>query len=150
MQMPLNDIRDVIAGAGSRETKARQIAEAIREAGSYRWAGLYDVSGGEIAAIAWSGPGAPAHPRFPATQGLCGAAVSSGATIVAGDVAADPRYLTTLGSTRSEIVVPVRHPVTQRVAGLIQVESAHPNAFKEEDRLLLEKCAAAIAGLWET
>lgn len=105
--------------------------------------------GDEIAVLAWSGPGEPAVPRFPVTQGLCGAAVRSGAPVVVGDVATDPRYLTTFGSTRSEIVVPVRRPGAGAPVGVVDVESERANAFTGGDAAFLEACATAIASLWE-
>jgi len=128
--------------------KARRIAAAIRQMGPYRWVGIYDVSPEEIRVIAWSGPDAPAHPRFPASQGLCGAAVQGRTTVAVGDVTEDPRYLTTLGTTRSEIVVPALGQPTGPVVGLLDVESELLNAFGEEDRLRLEECAAALRPLW--
>lgn len=108
-----------------------------------------EIAGDEIAAIAWSGPEAPAYPRFPVTQGLCGAAVHSRSTVVTGDVTKDARYLTTLGSTRSEIVVPIVHPSQGHVIGLIDVESEQLNAFTATDRKFLEDCASALASLWD-
>lgn len=155
----LEEVRGAMAAAGERVARVARVAEAIRREGEYRWVGIYDVGAEEIAAIAWAGPGAPAHPRFPVTQGLCGAAVASARTIVVGDVAKDPRYLTTLGSTRSEIVVPVfaapatdtageNRPSPRRVAGLIDVESERPDAFTDRDRAALELCASAIRALW--
>jgi hypothetical protein len=39
---------------------AVQIAQLIRQAGSYRWMGLYAVTAREIAVIGWSGSGSPA------------------------------------------------------------------------------------------
>ena len=77
----------------------------------------------EIANLAFDGPGAPAHPRFPVTQGLSGAAVASVETVVVGDVRKDPRYLTAFGSTRSEIIVPVVDRAGRKVVGTIDVES---------------------------
>ena len=129
-----------------REERGTRVAAAIRRFGHYRWVGIYAVGAEEIAVIGWEGPGPPAHPRFPRTAGLCGAAVAAGAPIVAGDVAADPRYLTTHRTTRSEIVVPVFAETA--VVGLIDVESDKPHAFGGEDQGLLERCAAAIAPLW--
>jgi len=79
---------------------------------------------------------------------LCGAAVAQRATVLVGDVSADPRYLTTLGSTRSEVVVPVFGPERDRVVGLIDVESQHKDGFGPGDRGLLERCALQIAPLW--
>jgi putative methionine-R-sulfoxide reductase with GAF domain len=85
----LRGIQDVLASDLSRAEKAVRVATLIRQAGSYRWVGLYVVADQQITAIGWSGPGAPAHPRFPVTQGLSGAAVASGRAVVAGDVTAD-------------------------------------------------------------
>jgi hypothetical protein len=68
----LRGIEDALASDLGRAEKAVQIAELVRQAGSYRWVGRYAVTDQEITAIGWSGPGAPAHPHFPVTQGLSG------------------------------------------------------------------------------
>jgi L-methionine (R)-S-oxide reductase len=133
---------------GERENRAADVAAAIRRFGKYRWVGVYDVGAAEIAVVAWDGPAPPAHPRFPRSQGLCGAAVAASAPVVVGEVAADPRYLTTHSTTRSEIIVPVFRG--RDVVGLVDVESEQPDAFGESDRKLLERCAALIAPLWPT
>jgi len=65
--------------------------------------GVYEVDAEEIAILGWSGGSLPTHPRFPATQGLCGAALASRTAVFGADVSADRRYLTTFGSTRSEM-----------------------------------------------
>ena len=145
----LDELGRVLRIAEGREAKAVRIAETIRSAGDYRWVGIYEVSGEEIAVIGWSGPGGPAHPRFPVTQGLSGTAVASGETVMVGDVSKDPRYLTAFGSTRSEIIVPVVDRAGRKVVGTIDVESERVDAFSEEDRAALERCAAAVAELFE-
>jgi L-methionine (R)-S-oxide reductase len=124
-----------------------RMADGIREAGGYRWVGLYAVGPEEISVIGWSGPAPPAHPRFPKDRGLCGAAAASGKTIVVEDVTKDPRYLKTLDSTRSEMVVPVKRE-NGEVVGLIDVESEHEDAFTPLDLRLLEGYASAVARLW--
>jgi GAF domain-containing protein len=141
-----SELVEAIAVAGEREQGAARAAAAIRRFGAYRWVGLYDVNADEIAVVAWDGPAAPAHPRFPRSQGLCGAAVAAGAAVIVGEVAADTRYLTTHATTRSEIVVPVF--AGGGVAGLIDVESERTQAFGADDQQLLERCAALIAPLW--
>ena len=98
----------------------------------------------EIINLAFDGPGAPAYPRFPVTQGLRGAAVASGETVVVGDVSKDPRYLTAFGSTRSEIIVPKVDRSGGKVVGTIDVESEKVDAFTEEDLFALERCAAEL------
>ncbi|HEY2924455.1 MAG TPA: GAF domain-containing protein [Candidatus Eisenbacteria bacterium] len=144
----LKRLREILAVPGDRVGKARRIAAAIRETGGYRWVGLYDVTPEEVGVLAWSGPAAPAYPRFPASQGLCGASIQSRTTVSVGDVTQDRRYRTTLGTTRSEIVVPVLDTESGRVAGLLDVESELLDAFSPEDRRCLEECAAALVPLW--
>jgi L-methionine (R)-S-oxide reductase len=142
------EINSALSSADTRETRARRIAELIRQSRDYRWAGIYEIDGEEIAAIAWTGSAPPAFPRFPKTQGLCGEAVRVGATVVVGDVAKDPRYLTTFGSTQSEIVAPIFQQSSKIPLGLIDVESERLNAFTDDDRVFLEKCAAFVVALW--
>jgi L-methionine (R)-S-oxide reductase len=144
----LDEICRALEGSGDRERKAPAIASAIRQAGDYQWAGLYEVTEEEIAILAFDGPGAPAHPRFPVTQGLSGSAVASGETVVVGDVREDPRYLTAFGSTRSEIIVPVMDRTGRKVVGTIDVESEQMDAFSEQDCAALECCAVALAELF--
>jgi len=127
--------------------RARRAADRIREQRQYRWVGIYRVAPPRISAVAWTGTAAPAHPTFPVTQGLCGEAVQAGRTVLVGDVTRDPHYLTTFGSTRSEIVVPVRRDGV--VVGLIDVESERLNAFDDSDRAFLEGTAAILAEYWD-
>jgi GAF domain-containing protein len=103
----LQQVTEVLLSSADRAAKARRIADAIRQSGNYRWVGIYEVDEQEIAAIAWSGIGTPAYPRFPVTQGLSGHAVATRSTVISNDVASDPRYLTAFGSTQSEIIVPI-------------------------------------------
>ena len=126
----------------------QRIADLVRAATGYRWVGVYEVGEKEIAAVAWSGQGAPAFPRFPVTKGLSGEAVASRRTVVSNDVENDPRYLTAFGSTRSEIIVPVISPGTGAVVGTVDVESERKNAFTDADRELLEECDRELTRLW--
>jgi GAF domain-containing protein len=143
MDEPALTISRIAASTRGRTEKARAIAAVIRSSGAYRWVGIYAVSPREISVVGWDGPGAPAHPRFPRDRGLCGAAVASGETVIVDDVVADPRYLTTFGSTRSEMVVPIREGGD--VVGLIDVESDRVAAFDERDHTAVERLAGAVA-----
>jgi putative methionine-R-sulfoxide reductase with GAF domain len=68
--------------------------------------------------------------------------------VIVQDVSQDPRYLSTLGSTRAEMIVPVRVTPDGTVVGTIDVESERAQAFSDRDSTLLQACAEAIAGLW--
>jgi putative methionine-R-sulfoxide reductase with GAF domain len=65
-----------------------------------------------------------------------------------GDVARDPDYLTALGSTQSEIIVPVLDNAKDAVIGTIDVESERLNAFDTASQTLLEECASLLTDLW--
>jgi putative methionine-R-sulfoxide reductase with GAF domain len=75
--------------------------------------------------------------------------VASSAPVIVQDVTQDARYLTTLGSTKAEMVVPVRS-VDGRVVGTIDVESEQLGAFTADDRRFLEACAEVILPLWSS
>ena len=129
----------ILAGAkGPADVK--RMAEMIRRARGYRWVGVYKLTRGDLVIVAGTGDDPPCYQRFPATQGLCGAAVESRETIVVEDVRKDVRYLPTFGTTLSEIIVPVISP-TDRVVGVIAAESKKVKAFNVDDREVLERVA---------
>lgn len=129
----------ILAGAkGPADVK--KMARMICAARGFRWLGVYKLSRGELAIVSGSDNEPPCYSRFPVTQGLCGAAAESRQTIVVDDVSKDVRYLPTFHTTRSEIVVPIISQ-SDRVVGVIAVESEKLNAFTKEDREVLERVA---------
>ena len=124
------------------ETVARNLAH-------YNWIGFYMLDP-ENASMLVLGPfcGKPtSHVRIPVTQGICGAAVAQGETVIVDDVGSDPRYLSCSVDTKSEIVTPIR--VHGLVVGEIDVDSHTRNAFHPEDREFLEKCAEMVGQYME-
>jgi GAF domain-containing protein len=116
---------------------------------SYNWVGFYmlDPSDENFLVL---GPyrGAPTeHVRIPVTEGICGAAVAQGETVIVDDVSADPRYLACSIETKSEIVVPIR--VRGKVIGEIDIDSHELSAFNAEDRQFLEDCAGVFTHFLE-
>ena len=144
----LNQIRSIAMGGDGRVEKAKRLAELIRKLGDYRWVCVYDVGAETVDAIAWSGAGAPEHPSFPVGEGLTGAAIAEKRAVIVGDVRTDPCYLTTFGSTLSEIVVPVLSPGGGGVIGTVDVESDQLNHFSSRDQQMIERCAEAALPLW--
>src|SRR5258706_8309500 len=139
----LDTLHSILALDVDREARAKRVAEVIRASGPYRWVGIYDVNieRGLVSNIAWSGRGAPAHPTFPLTKGLTSRAITSKKTINVGNVANDSDYLTALGNTQSEIIVPVLDKSAQVVIGTIDIESEKRDAFDARTQRLLERYA---------
>jgi putative methionine-R-sulfoxide reductase with GAF domain len=146
----LDELRKIALSSKKRKESFQELADSLREFGKFRWVGLYDVEHAEglVKNIAWSGEGAPKYPIFPLTKGLTSSAISFRRTINVGDVASDPRYLTALGSTRSEIIVPVFDTTGGTVIGTIDVESEKENAFDAATQSLLELAANALGPYW--
>jgi GAF domain-containing protein len=112
----------------------------------YNWVGFYmldpDATPPVLVLGHYRGAMTP-HTRIPLHQGICGAAASSGQTVVVDDVKSDPRYLACSLETKSEIVVPVF--VKDKVAGELDIDSHFPAAFGAEDRQLVEHCAELVS-----
>jgi L-methionine (R)-S-oxide reductase len=87
------------------------------------------------------------HERVSLDKGLCGAAGSTGKTVVVNNVAADPRYLAGSELVKSEIVVPIL--VKKQFFGEIDINSYFVNTFTAEDQQFVEACAALVAGYLE-
>jgi L-methionine (R)-S-oxide reductase len=133
----------ILAGAHGT-ARLKQMAEMVRAARNYRWVGIYKTTKTEFVIVTGTGDCPVAYPRFPISQGLCGAVRESREAIIVGDVHKDPRYLPTFGSTQSEVVVPIidEH---NHVVGILDVESEKLNAFDQEDREFLERAAFLLS-----
>jgi len=140
----LQEIGAFVLAGGCAPKRMREVAEMIRVAREYRWVGIYKVTKKEFVILAETGNEPPAYPRFPITQGLCGAALESGKPVVVGDVRKDSRYLPTFHTTRSEIIVPMTNG-HRHIIGMLDAESEKVNAFGEEDRQFLGRAAGLIA-----
>ncbi len=139
---------DAIAATAtsSHELMSRLVEHLHERMLKYNWVGFYliDRNSGEPDILVL-GPFVGAmtpHTRIPLNQGICGAAASSGKTVVVDDVRSDPRYLACSLETQSEIVVPVF--VEGKVVGELDIDSHFPAAFGPEDRHLVEHCARVV------
>lgn len=111
----------------------------------YNWVGFYMLEPGAqppmLVLGAFVGAMTP-HTRIPLNQGICGAAASSGKTVVVDDVSKDPRYLACSLETKSEIVVPIF--VHGKVAGELDIDSHFSAAFGSTDQELVQYCAQLV------
>ena len=133
--------------ASSRSLRSLQegmVAALAERLPHFSWTGFYmlDPADAEMLVVGpYVGDPTP-HVRIPVSQGICGAAVASGETVIVDDVASDPRYLSCSIETKSEIVVPIY--AGGKVVGEIDIDSHDAAAFREEDRIFLEEVAGIV------
>jgi L-methionine (R)-S-oxide reductase len=114
----------------------------------YNWVGFYMLEKDGASDVLVLGPfrgTMTPHTRIPLNQGICGAAASTGKTIIVDDVSSDLRYLACSLETKSEIVVPIF--VHKKVVGELDIDSHFLAAFTPDDRRLCEH-AATLVGRW--
>lgn len=113
----------------------------------YNWVGFYMLKQNSPAEApmlvlgAFEGAMTP-HTHIALHQGICGAAASTGKTVVVDDVSKDSRYLACSLETKSEIVVPIF--AGGKVRGELDIDSHFLAAFGQEDRELVEFCAGLV------
>jgi L-methionine (R)-S-oxide reductase len=142
----------------------QQIAQRLHEGmARYNWVGFYLMEEPAFDALVlgpYVGSFAPTL-RIPLDKGLCGAAATSGETVVVNNVGADPRYL---GSdmVKSNIVVPIfvkksevkksevkksevkKSEVKKRVVAELCIESYFADTFTTAEQKFIESCAALV------
>ncbi len=147
----LSWLESVIAASPAATDLLQQTVEAIHaRLPTYNWVGFYmlDPADSNMLVLGPFAGAATPHTRIPVSEGICGAAVAQGETVVVDDVNSDPRYLSCSIETKSEIVVPVRvHGV---IVGEIDIDSHAAAAFGREDREFVERCAEMIGAYLES
>jgi L-methionine (R)-S-oxide reductase len=145
----MKKLDELVIGAKSADALMNGIATVLhKNLLKYNWVGFYMLEKEGTEDILALGPfrgSMTPHTRIRLNQGICGAAASTGKTVVVDDVSSDDRYLACSAETRSEIVVPVF--VRGKVVGELDIDSHFPAAFREEDRELCEH-AAKLFGDW--
>jgi|ERR1700680_2569223 L-methionine (R)-S-oxide reductase len=146
----IEEVRNEITALAERSPAAKNLMQGVcqqlhERMLKYNWVGFYMLEPGARSPMlvldAFVGAMTP-HTRIPLNQGICGAAASSGKTIVVDDVSKDPRYLSCSLETKSEIVVPIF--VHGKVAGELDIDSHFPAAFGIEDQQLVQYCAEVV------
>jgi L-methionine (R)-S-oxide reductase len=141
-----NEVTEMAKAAPTAQDLMRSMVKLLHDRMlKYNWVGFYMLEPGAQPPVlvlgAFEGAMTP-HTRIPLNQGICGAAASSGQTVVVDDVANDPRYLACSLETKSEIVVPVF--VQGKVVGELDIDSHFPAAFTAEHQEFVQDCAALV------
>jgi L-methionine (R)-S-oxide reductase len=153
---PLDDVRSEINSLAESSSTAQNLMRAMvkllhDKMLKYNWVGFYMLEPGAQPPVlvlgAFEGAMTP-HTRIPLNQGICGAAASSGQTVVVDDVAKDSRYLACSLETKSEIVVPVF--AHGKVVGELDIDSHFPAAFTSEHQDFVKHCAVLVGKKLET
>lgn len=147
----LADIGRQIAAVTDLNTVLERAAHLVQERFGYHHAALFtlDRETGELVMRARSGKFAHLFPldhRLKLGQGMVGWVGSHGETLLANDVDAEPRYVNLypgIVPTKAELSVPIR--VGREIVGVLDVQSDRPNAFGENDVMVLETLADQIA-----
>src|ERR1700679_175332 len=147
----LERLSQLALSATSFKALQEGIVEAMaRELPHYSWTGFYMLDRNDPGTLTL-GPfvGDPTpHIHIPVNQGICGAAVATGETVIVDDVNSDPRYLSCSIKTKSEIVVPIY--VYGKIIGEIDIDSHQAAAFTGEDRWFLEEVSGWSARSWNS
>lgn len=146
----IEEIREEISHLAQTVPGAQELMQAVvkllhERMLKYNWVGFYMLEPGAnppmLVLGAFEGAMTP-HTRIPLNQGICGAAASSGQTVVVDDVSKDPRYLACSLETKSEMVVPVF--MRGKVVGELDVDSHFAAAFTPEHQHLVQYCAQLV------
>lgn len=80
---------------------------------------------------------------LPLGEGITGSAASTRQPVLVGDVRRDPRYLPALDAVQAELAVPML--ARGKLVGVIDLQSTHLGAYREQDRALLQLIASRVA-----
>jgi L-methionine (R)-S-oxide reductase len=138
----LREFQDYAKTASTAKAVMEHITRRLHEKmARYNWVGFYLVDPADSGVLIigpYVGSFTP-NARIPLDTGLCGAAASTGRTVIVDDVTKDPRYLAGSSMVVSEIVVPIS--VNGKLLGELDVESYFPGTFTKPEQEFVEACA---------
>jgi L-methionine (R)-S-oxide reductase len=147
----LREFEDFARSAANVTKLMEKISQRLHEEmARYNWVGFYVVDPSDPGALVvgpFVGSFTP-NARIPLNVGLCGAAASSGQSVVVHDVSKDSRYLAGSSLVKSEIVVPIF--VKKKLAAELDIESYFSNTFTKPEQEFAEACAKVVADYLET
>lgn len=146
----LQGFRNFAETASSTSALMAHISKTLHDQmARYNWVGFYLVDpadAGMLVVGPYVGSFSP-NERIPINKGLCGAAATTRQTVVANDVAADPRYLSGSEIVKANMVVPI-FAKNQLVAEL-DVESYFVNTFPKTEQTFAEAIAELVGKFME-
>jgi L-methionine (R)-S-oxide reductase len=142
----LQELQSFAKTAPSSQSLMEQIAKRLHEKMTrYNWTGFYLVDPsdpGYLVVGPYAGSFTP-QPRISLNSGLCGAAATSGQSVVVQDVLKDPRYLAGSSMVKSEIVVPIF--ANKKLAAELDINSYFAGTFTKSEQEFVEACSGLVA-----
>jgi GAF domain-containing protein len=142
----LDELQGYSATAPTVQALMERISKRLHEKMTrYNWVGFYLVDPADsnyLIVGPFVGSFTP-NARIPLSNGLCGAAATTGKVVVVQDVTKDPRYLAGTSLVKSEIVVPIY--ANKKLAAELDIESYFVDTFTKEEQEFVEACAALLA-----
>ena len=142
----IREFREFARTAKTAASLMEHISQRLHEKmTTYNWVGFYLVDPKDpnmLVVGAYVGSFSP-NTNIPLSTGLCGAAATTGRTVVVQDVAADARYLPGSSIVKSEVVVPIF--VAGKLAAELDLESYFANTFTKQEQEFAEQVSAIVA-----
>lgn len=141
----VTDVEKLVASEAPDDEVLGRVVRLIHDAHPlWDWSGIYLLVDDTLVIGPFAGSEEePEHSRIQVGEGVCGAAVAENENQVVQDVRELDNYLACSLSTRSELVVLIRH--NGRTVGQFDIDSDRVGAFATEDEALLEELAELIA-----
>lgn len=141
----VTEVEKLVASEASDDEVLGRIVRLIHEAHPlWDWSGIYLLVDDTLVIGPFAGSEEePEHSRIRVGEGVCGAAVAENENQVVQDVRELDNYLACSLSTRSELVVLIRH--NGRTVGQFDIDSDRVGAFATEDEALLKELAELVA-----
>jgi GAF domain-containing protein len=138
-------IRAVLEGIDDDIAAMATMSALIHHAFGHLWTGFYRVVEPDVLLRVGPYQGTLGCLDIRVGRGVCGTAAARRETVVVPDVNAFPGHITCDARSRSEIVVPV-FARDGALLAVLDIDSAVPAAFGEEDRVGLERIVSWFAG----
>ena len=135
-------VASVLEGIDDPVAAMATVGALVHHAFGHLWTGFYRVVGPTLLRV---GPyqGTLGCLEIAIGKGVCGTSAAERRTLIVEDVHAFPGHITCDARSRSEIVVPVFDASGELIA-VLDIDSADPAAFDEEDRRGLERITKRV------
>ena len=133
-------LKALLSGESDAVANMGNICAVLKETFGFLWVGFYLVKGNELVLGPFQGP--VACTRIQLGKGVCGTSWQNRETLIVPDVDKFPGHITCSTLSKSEIVIPIIR--TDRVVGVLDIDSIHLNDFTELDRTYLQSVVDLI------